>query len=198
LQQSAVTTAPGDELPAYVPAPKSLVSSTAATEVAAVNPNINGEARAVLTSLTKPIETAVGPISARGRSAELSLTPDNQSMRVGESRRFALDLKSDAPLSLAIIALRFDPKVVKVRAVSASDGGGANFTQSTDASGVLLISIANLNGMTGPGTLLFIDVEGVGPGDARLTLDSGAMHLAATDAQSVTVNALPVSATVKQ
>jgi hypothetical protein len=152
----------------------------------------------VLTSLTKPLEAAVTPLSARIRTAELSLTPDNQSMRVGESRRFALDLKSDVPLSLAIIALRFDPKVVKVRAVSASEGGGANFTQSTDAAGVCLISISNLNGMTGPGTLLFIDVEGIAPGDARLTLDNGAMHVAATDAQSVTVNALPVSALVKQ
>jgi general secretion pathway protein D len=196
VQQSAISTPPTEELPAYVPAPKSLISSTSATEVAAVNPNINGEARAVLTSLTKPLEAAVNPISAR-RSAELSLTPDNQAMKVGESRRFALDLRSDVPLSLAIIALRFDPKVVKVRAVSASEAGGANFTQS-EAAGVCLISLTNLNGMTGPGTLLFIDVEGVGPGDARLTLDNGSMHLAATDAQSVTVNALPVSATVKQ
>ena len=187
-----------EELPAYVPAPKSLVSSTSATEVAAVNPNINGEARAVLTSLTKPLDPAVTPAGPRGRSAELSLTPGNQTMRVGESRRFALDLRSDVPLSLAIIALRFDPKVVKVRAVSMSESGGANFTQSTDASGVCLISLVNLSGMTGPGTLLFIDVEGVGLGDARLTLDSGSMHLAATDAQSVAVSALPVSATVKQ
>jgi hypothetical protein len=118
-------------------------------------------------------------------------------MRVGESRRFTLDLRSDVPLSLAIIALRFDPKVVKVRAVSASDSGGANFTQSTDAAGICLISISNLSGMTGPGTLLFIDVEGIGSGDARLTLDNGAMHVAATDAQSVMVRALPVSAAVK-
>ena len=102
-QHSAVTM-PAEDLPAYVPAPKSLISSASATEVAAVNPNINGEARAVLTSLTKPLEAAVTPISTRARSAELSLSPNNQSMRVGESRRFALDLRSDVPLSLAIIA----------------------------------------------------------------------------------------------
>ncbi len=164
-----------------MPAPKSLVSSTAATEVAAVNPNINAvnpninsEARATLTSLTKPIEAAMTPVSTSRRAAELGLTPDNQSMRVGESRRFALDLKSDVPLSLAIIALRFDPKVVKVRAVSAaSESGGASFTQSTDASGVCLISISNLNGMTGPGTVLFIDVEGIGIRRCRTVLDNG-------------------------
>jgi general secretion pathway protein D len=188
-----------EELPAYVPAPKSLVSSTDATEVAAVNAGVNSDARATLTNLTKPIEVAIAPVTPRGKMAELSLTPDNQSMKVGESRRFALDVKSDVPLSLAIITLRFDPKVVKVRAISAVDGGGApSFTQSTDASGVCLISLASLSGMTGPGTLLFIDVEGIGLGDARLVLDNGSMHLAATDAQNVMVKVLPVSVTVKQ
>lgn len=189
-----------EELPAYVPAPKSSVSSTAATEVAAVNAGVNSsDARATLTNLAKPIEAAITPVTPRGKIAEVSLTPENQSMKVGESRRFALDVKSEIPLSLAIITLRFDPKVVKVRAISASDGGGApSFTQSTDASGVCLISLSSLNGMTGPGTLLFIDVEGVGLGDARLVLDNGSMHLAATDAQNVMVKALPVSVIVKQ
>ena len=177
---------PAEELPAFVPAPKSLISNTAATEVAAVNTNLNGDARATLTSLTKPIETAVSPISTRGRSAQLSLTPADQSMKVGETRRFALDVKSDVPLALAIIALRFDPKVVKVRAISSGDGG-ASFTQSTDAAGVCLISLSNLSGMTGPGTLLFIDVEGIGLGDAGLLLDKESMHLVATDARDLAV-----------
>jgi hypothetical protein len=121
-------------------------------------------------------------------------------MRVGETRRFALDLKSDVPLALAIVALRFDPKVVKVRAISSGDGssGGASFTQSTDVAGVCLISISNLSGMTGPGTLLFIDVEGIGLGDAGLLLDKESMHLVATDARDVAVEVMPARATVKQ
>ena len=200
VQQTAKSQTPVEELPAYVPAPKSLVSNTAATEVAAVNANLNGDARATLTSLAKPIQTALSPITTVGRNAELRLTPGNQSMRVGETRRFALDLKSDVPLAMAIVALRFDPKVVKVRAVSSGDGGsgGASFTQSIDASGVCLISISNLSGMTGPGTLLFIDVEGIGVGDAALLLAKGSIHLVATDARDVAVEAVPVSATVKQ
>ena len=198
VQQTAP--APVEDLPTYVPAPKSLVSNAAATEVAAVNTNLNGDARATLTSLAKPIETAVSPITTRGRSAELSLTPGNQAMRVGETRRFALDLKSDVPLALAIVALRFDPKVVKVRAVSSGDGGSgsASFTQSTDAAGVCLISIANLNGMTGPGTLLFIDVEGIALGDAGLLLDKESMHLVATDARHVAVEVMAARAIVTQ
>jgi hypothetical protein len=150
--------------------------------------------------LTKPIDAAVSPISPRVVSAQLSLAPGDQSMKVGETRRFALDIKSDVPLALAIVALRFDPKVVKVRAVSSGDGGngGARFTQSTDAAGVCLISISSLSGMTGPGTLLFIDVEGIGPGDAALLLDKDSTHLVATDARDLAVEVTPVRASVKQ
>ena len=118
-------------------------------------------------------------------------------MKVGESRRFALDVKSDVPLALGIVALRFDPKVVKVRAV-AINGSGATVTQSTDASGVCLISISSLGGMTGPGTLIYIDVEGVGLGDAGLLLDRDATRLVATDARDLGVDVTPVRATVKQ
>ena len=196
-QQIAKTQSPAEELPAFVPAPKSLISNTAATEVAAVNTNLNSDARATLTSLTKPIETAVSPISTRGRSSQLSLSPGDQSMRVGETRRFALDVKSDVPLAMAIVALRFDPKVVKVRAVSAGDGG-ASFTQSTDAAGVCLISISSLSGMTGPGTLLFVDVEGIGIGDAGLVFDKDSMHLLALDARDLAVEVTAARATVKQ
>ncbi len=195
---AARTERPVEEMPAFVPAPKSLVSATAATQVAAVNTNLNSDARATLTSLTvKPIDAAINSVSTRARSAQLSLTPIEQSMKVGETRRFALDVKSDAPLALAIIALRFDPKVVKVRAVGL-DGGGASFTQSTDASGVCLISISSLAGMTGPGNLLYIDVEGVGFGDAGLLLDRDSTHLVATDARDLGIELVPVRATVKQ
>jgi hypothetical protein len=139
----------------------------------------------------------VSPIKTSVSKAQLSLTPGEQSMKVGETRRFALDVKSDVPLAMAIIALRFDPKVVKVRAVSSGDGG-ASFTQSTDAAGVCLISISNLSGMTGPGTMLFIDVEAIALGDAGLSLDRESMHLVATDARDLAVEVTPARATVKQ
>ncbi len=197
-QQTAKAQNSSEEMPAFVPAPKSLVSSSAATEVAAVNTNLNSDARATLTSLSAtPINTAVNPINAKGSGALLSLGPAEQSMKVGESRRFALDVKSDVPLALAIVALRFDPKVVKVRAVGI-DGSGATVTQSTDASGVCVISISNLSGMTGPGTLLYIDVEGVGLGDGGLLLDPAATHLVAIDARNLGVDVMPARATVKQ
>jgi general secretion pathway protein D len=196
-QHTADAPKPAEELPAFVPAPKSLVSSTAATEVAAVNTNLTGDARATLTSLSaKPIDAVVSSIGTKGRTAQLSLTPPDQSMRVGESRRFAVDIKSDVPLALAVVALRFDPKVVKVRAVSKENTGGASFTQSTDASGVCLISISSLSASLG--TVLYIDVEGVGVGDARLSLDKDSSHLVATDARDLWVDVTTARATVKQ
>jgi general secretion pathway protein D len=208
-QQTAKVQVPAEELPAYVPAPKSLVSNSAATEVAAVNTNLNGNSGAVLTSMPKPIEAAIAPINTNARTAQLSLTPVEQSMRVGETRRFALELRSDVSLALAVIALRFDPKVVKVQVVSAGslleskDGKstGASFSQSLDASGVCLISVSNLSGgasMKGTGTLLFIDVEGVGLGNAGLLLDKDSINLVAADARSLAVEVVPARATVKQ
>jgi len=164
---------------------------------------------AVLTNLTKPIETAFSPVRT-ARSAFLSLTPLEQSMKVGETRRFALELKSDVSPVLAVIALRFDPKVVRVRVVSAGsllanakDGNtaGASFSQSVDASGVCLISISNLSGassLNGGGTLLFLDVEGVGLGDAGLLLDKDSINLVGADAKNLAVEVVPVRASVKQ
>lgn len=211
-QQSSGVGGTGEE-PAFVPGAKSLVSNRAATEVAAVNTNtsLNGDARAVLTSLSNPI--AGGPIatSARtsGRTAQMVLTPGDQVMKVGDKRRFAVELKSDVSLALAVVALRFDPKVVKINAVSAGSlliagdpkGAAPSLTQSVDPTGVCLISISSLNGapaMRGVGTLVFIEIEAIGVGDAALAFDNGAMHLVATDARDVTLEVLPTRAIVKQ
>jgi len=197
-QPAPKTSNPAAELPAYVPAPKSLVSSTAATEVAAVNTNLISDARASLTSMTaKPIDASISPLSAKGRSAQMSFGPADQSMKVGETRRFALNVKSEVPLAMAIVALRFDPKVAKVRAVGI-EGGTTTLTQSTDASGVCLISISSPTGMIKPGTLIYVDVEGVGIGDSGLIFDKDSSHLVAVDAKDLGVEVVPARATVRQ
>jgi hypothetical protein len=109
-----------------------------------------------------------------------------------------LDIEQDVPLALAIVAVRFDPKVVRIQAVADSANSGVSFTQSTDESGVCLISISNLGKATGASPLLYVEVQGVGLGDAALLLDKDSSHLVATDARDLTVNILPVRATVKQ
>jgi len=209
-QQTPAAPAAEEELPAFVPAPKSLISNQSASEVAAINTNVNSGARAVLTSLSKPIETAIGSVSSPGRTAKISLNPGDESLKVGEKRWFTLKLNSDASLALATVAFRFDPKVVKVRAVSAGtllarikEGKepGVSLTQSIDATGVCLVSISNLNSVAsikGEGVLLFIEVEALAPGDAGIIFEKEAMHFVATDARDVAVEVSPVRATVKQ
>jgi len=207
--QVAKTQAAAEELPAFVPAPKSLVSSSEASQVAAVNTNLNTNAQAVLTSMPKPIETALTSMSANTRSAQLILAPSDAVMKVGETRRFALELKSDASLAIAILALRFDPKVIRIKglvagtALAADNGNKENapgMTQSIDASGMCLISLANLRSaasLKDSGLWLFIDVQALSAGDAGLVFDASATYLMAIDAANVTLDLSPIHAIVK-
>ena len=196
-----------EELPSFVPAPKSLVSEKAAADVAAVNPSTAGAQNAVLTSAPKATETSLDAKLNSKRVAQLSFQPTGDVLKVGEKRRYAIQLNSEVPLSLALLALRFDPKVVKVHALTAGTLIGTStdaapiFTPSIDAGGVCLISISSLNGKIsfgGSGPLLFIDIEAIGAGDASLVFDKERMHLVAADAKDVVSEILQGTATVKQ
>jgi general secretion pathway protein D len=207
--QVAKTQTTPEELPAFVPAPKSLVSNSQATQVAAVNTNLNTNAGAVLTSMPRQIETALTPVSANTRSAQLILAPSEAVMKVGETRRFALELTSDASLAMAILALRFNPKVVRIKGLSAGTAmaadngnkeGAPGMTQSIDATGMCLISLSNLRtaaSLKDSGLWLFIDIEAVSAGDAGLVFDMNATHLMATDAGTVALDLSPIHAIVK-
>jgi hypothetical protein len=198
-----------EELPAFVPAPKSLVSNSQATQVAAVNTNLNTNGGAVLTSMPKQIETAVTTVRTNTKTAQLILAPSSVAMKVGETRRFALELTSDASLAMAILALRFNPKVIKIKGLSAGAAltadngnkeGAPGMTQSIDANGTCLISLSNLRSVLSlkdSGLWLFIDIEALSAGDAGLLFDANATHLMATDAGNVALDLSPIQATVK-
>jgi general secretion pathway protein D len=200
-------TAP-EELPSFVPAPKSLISDQAAANVAAVNTGTAGSQNAVLTSLPKASETSLDAKPVASRVAQLSLLPANDVMKVGEKRRYAIQLNSDVPLSLALLALRFDPKVVKVNGLTAGSilpatGEAAPlFTPLIDGTaGTCMVSISSLNGKAsfrGSGPLLFIDIEAIAEGNASLTFVKETLHLVATDARDIASEVVQGSATVKQ
>jgi len=199
------TQSPAEELPAFVPAPKSMVSSQSAAALAAVNTSDAGIANATLTSLPRPIETAVTSVSRRTRLAQLSLAPTNEVLKIGEKRRLAIALNTDVPLGLAVLALHFDPNVVRIQAVSPgnlfSPGNMPSLTQSIDQSGVCLVSISSLSGasaLKGAGALIYIDIEGVAAGDAGLLFDKDTMHFVGVDAHDVTLDLIQGHTTVKQ
>lgn len=195
-----------EELPSFVPAPKSLVSEKAAADVAAVNPSAAGAQNAVLTSAPTSTNTSLDTKLGAKSVAQLSFLPTDLVLKVGEKRRYAIQLTSEVPLTLALLALRFDPKVVKVNAVTAGTligspaDGAPLFTPSIDASGVCLISISSLNGKAsfrGSGPLLFIDVEAIGAGNASLVFDKERLQLVAADARDVVSEVIQGTATVK-
>jgi general secretion pathway protein D len=203
----AERTATTDELASFVPAPKSLISDQAAANVATVNPGGAGSQNAVLTTLPKATETTLSARPA-GPVVQLSLLPDGDVMKVGDKKRFAIQLNSDVPLNLAVLALRFDPKVVKVHGVTAgnllttSGESPPLLTPSIDsASGTCLISITSLNGkgaFKGSGPLLFIELEAIGAGNASLVFVKETLHLVSTEARNVTSEIIQGTATVKQ
>jgi general secretion pathway protein D len=205
VAQSASTKPPAaEELPAFVPAPKSLVSNQSAAELAVVNSGVGGTQNASFTSLPTPIDAAVSTARNGSRIAQLSLMPGNEVLNVGDKRRFAVELKSDVALSLAVVALKFDPKVVKVTAVSYGtlfpNGKAPMLSESIDPTGMCLISIS-ANGaalMHGSGSLVFLQVEAIGPGDAGITFDKGNMHIVAADAREVVLELAQGPTIVKQ
>jgi len=199
-----------EELPAYVPAPKSLISDRAAEQVATVNPGGAINQNAVMTSMPAATNASldIKSVDAKlgaNRVAHLTLLKDNDVMKIGEKRRYAVQLDSDVPLSLALVALKFDPKVVKVNSVTAGSlvlptDNAPLFTPSIDGKGLCMISISALNkgSFKGSGPLLLIDLEAVGTGDAALTFVRDTLHLVATDARDVVSEIVQGTATVKE
>ena len=108
-------------------------------------------------------------------------------------------------VGLAVVALRFDPKVVRVNNVSpgklfTSAKAESTITQSIDATGTVLISIAPAAGATvsGEGSLLNIEFEAIGAGDSALAFDASNVHLVAADGRPTTLQLNSTKLTVKQ
>ncbi|MEP6705884.1 MAG: secretin N-terminal domain-containing protein [Pyrinomonadaceae bacterium] len=258
------------EPPAYVPAPKALVATTAvatpgpesagarvtsvpvavpaekkevaATAPAPINVSLEGpsyvqrpaDLPAALKTLTSqttavssPVPTArqnpslvpmaqnLASVNQTGEAAdtvvatgmaELNLALGKEEMGVGEKRSLSIELKSDAPLGLAVIMLRFDPNVIKINNVSpGSMFAGAKtppvIIRSVDDKGMLLVSIApgaGSQGLSGQGALLQLDVEALCAGDSAFTLDPGNVHLVAADGRSLMLQMGQSHLTVKQ
>jgi hypothetical protein len=191
-----------EELPSYVPAPRSLVTNREAAEVATVNASNAGSQNAVLTSLPKPVETSLNTRSG-ARSAQLSFLPTDDMIKVGEKRRFEIKLSSDLPLSLAMFALKFDPKVVKVNAITTGGLFGLQpdaapvLNQSIDPVGVCFISISAMNKtpIKGSGSIIIVEIEAVGVGDASLIFDKETLRLVGIDARDVASEIIQGAAT---
>jgi hypothetical protein len=152
-------------VPSFVPAPRSLVSDRGAAEVATLN-----SSNTVLTSLSAK------SLQATSRVVQIGFLPADDVLRVGDKRRYTVQVNSDVAVNLAVLSIRFDPKVVKVSSITSASA--APMVHSIDPTGVCLISISEIRG---DGALILIDIEAVGRGIASLSFDRESINLIAVD-----------------
>jgi general secretion pathway protein D len=128
---------------------------------------------------------------------ELRLVSEKGELRVGEKQQLAVRVKSDAPLGSAMLTMRFDPNVIKIKSVTA--GSIFSSTQSTFEHGVMFVSLARAadSAVTGEGVLLSFEVEAIGAGDSALAFDLANLHLVARDGRNITLQIEPIKLTVK-
>ena len=127
-------------------------------------------------------------------------------MRVGETQRLMLLVKTSTPLGLAAATLRFDPRVIAVRGVTHGSLFGETkellptITPSIDPRGSLLalIAPAATTPISGMGVLLFVEIEAVAAGESDVTLDGTGVHLMSVAGQNVATQLAHTRLTVKQ
>jgi general secretion pathway protein D len=182
------------------PGPKSMDVATAIKSVVSQGTDVTGTSASAksdvvvapaVEQLAPKSEKTDGSAKASESAAgviELSLSPEKSELQLGEKRQIAVHLNSAAPLGLAVIALRFDPQVVKVKSVSAGSifanvKTAPTLTQSIDEHGILLVSLTPADGsiVNGEGSLLNIDVEASGVGNSELAFDLANVHVVAKD-----------------
>ena len=135
---------------------------------------------------------------------ELRLVSEKPELRVGEKQQVTVQVKSDAPLGLAVITMRFDPNVLKIKSIAAGNlfanaKTAPTITQSVDEHGMILVSVTPATGaaVTGEGALLSFEVEAIAAGDSALAFDLNNVHLIASDGRAVALQLEPMKLTVK-
>jgi hypothetical protein len=91
-----------EDLPSFVPAPKSLVSEKAAADVAAVNPSAAGAQNAVLTAAPKPAETKCETCCA----TQLPARRGNAQTRREASLRDSIELRDSVESGVGGVEVR--------------------------------------------------------------------------------------------
>jgi general secretion pathway protein D len=185
---------------------KSLVSSP--TNVSTTS--LSAKQDTVLTPVTDvAIKSASNSTAANSAEPvtsliEVGVTPEKSELKVGDKQQLQLRVKSDAPLGLALVMLRFDPKVMKVDSVSIGDLFAnakmpPTLTQSIDNHGMILISLVPAAGsaVTADGTIFNIEVEALAAGDSTLMFDLSNVNVVASDGRPLLLKLEPIKLTVK-
>ncbi len=208
--KTAAFTASGDQPKTLdvASAIKNIVSPGTGVSASSASAKTDATAALVVEQLSPKSEKSdalVKNIDAAASVTELRLVSEKGELRVGEKQQLTVQFKSDAPLGLAVLTMRFDPNVIKIKSVSAgsifaSAKAAPTITQSIDEHGMMLVSLAPAAGsaVSGEGALLTFEVEAIGTGDSALAFDPANVHLVATDGRNVVLQLEPIKLMVKQ
>jgi hypothetical protein len=185
---------------------QNLVSSPTNVTATSLNDKQNATLTPVVDVAPKSDATApkIQPVEPAGSIMEVSLSPETRDLKIGDKQQLQVRVKSDAPLGMAMVALRFDPKVLKINSVSMGDlfanaRSAPTLTQSVDQHGMILVSITPAAGsaITADGALINLDVEALAAGESALAFDISNVHVVAGDGRPLLLNIEPVKLTVK-
>jgi hypothetical protein len=151
------------------------------------------------------VKTEAAVKTVASPAAELRLMSERQEMRVGEKQRLALLLTTNAPLGTALLAVRFDARIIAVRGVSRAlanaQGALPSIMQSVDPNGMVLISVSpspDAPLASGSHVLLYLDIEALAHGEGKILFDQGNMYLNTSDGRRVELSVAPGRLVVKQ
>lgn len=182
------TRAARDEEPAGLPVAYAPANTETAATVSSNSARANDRAAAL--NPTGNIYSMMGAEVPRSAAA-LRLMAEAQTMRAGEKRRFKLLLKTDAPLGMLAATIRFDPRVVSVRAVERgplAPTTSATLNHTLTPNGSFLVTIAPTTGapaITGAGVLFVLEVEALSSGASPLALATEDVQLVAVDGRRI-------------
>jgi len=208
--KTAAFTASGDQPKTLdvASAIKNIVSPGTGVSASSASAKTDATAALVVEQLSPKSEKSdalVKNIDAAASVTELRLVSEKGELRVGEKQQLTVQFKSDAPLGLAVLTMRFDPNVIKIKSVSAGSifatvKAAPTITQSIDEHGMMLVSLAPAAGsaVSGEGALLTFEVEAIGTGDSGLAFDLANVHLVASDGRNVVLQIEPIKLTVRQ
>jgi general secretion pathway protein D len=181
---------------------KNIVSPGTGVSASSVSAKADATTALVVEQLSPKSEALVKTNDAS--VTELRLLSEKGELRIGEKQQLTVQVKSAAPLGLAVLTMRFDPNVIKIKSVSAGSiflnaKVAPTITQSIDEHGLMLVSLAPAAGsaVNGEGALLNFEVEAIGVGDSELAFDLANVHLVASDGRNITLQIEPIKLTVK-
>ncbi len=201
--------------PARAESPKPAASNTlfsfqpdAATTTTAPSPaNENARTRArVVNPEAAPADPSASYTTERNAAersgaqptsaAAFRLMADQQPLRAGEKRELKLLVKTDAPLGIVAIMLRFDTRSLAVRSVSAGNlfkPADAQLTHTATPRGLLLVTVSSPNSplpVSGAGVLLTLEVEALENYSEPFKFEAEDVNVVATDGRKVLVKVI--------